>query len=113
MARKPQEGLTLIEVMVALAVMGAGLLAAAGLQLRALQGTDSAMMTSQAAWLAHGTLEQSRAPAGVDVAELQRLVETFAGPTAKGQFQQGRVSIGWGGARAGDGWRELQLGGAQ
>ena len=53
MARKPQEGLTLIEVMVALAVMGAGLLAAAGLQLRALQGTDSAMMTSQAAWLAH------------------------------------------------------------
>lgn len=111
MARKPQQGLTLIEVMVALAVMGTGLLAAAGLQLRALQGTDSARMTSQAAWLAHGTLEQARAPGGVDRAALQRAVEAFAGPTAKGQFQQGGVSIGWSGARGDDGWRELRLGG--
>jgi len=110
MARKPQQGLTLIEVMVALAVMGSGLLAAAGLQWKALQGTDSALMASQAAWLAHGALEESRSPAGVDRERLQRLAEAFAGASAKGQFHSGMVSIGWSDTRAGGGWRELQLG---
>lgn len=113
MAWKLQQGLTLIEVMVALAVTGSGLLAVAGLQWRALQGTDSALMVSQAAWLAQGTLEESRSPGGVDRARLQRLVDAFAGPMASGQFHQGMVSIGWSDARAGGGWREVQLGGGQ
>ncbi|MGH8383160.1 type IV pilus modification protein PilV [Pseudomonas sp.] len=56
-----QQGMTLIEVLVAMAVLGLGLFAAAGLQVRALQATDSALRSTQAAYLAHGMLEQARA----------------------------------------------------
>ncbi|MNF63625.1 hypothetical protein D3C84_453320 [compost metagenome] len=56
-----QQGMTLIEVLVAMAVLGVGLFAAAGLQVRALQATESALRSTQAAYLAHGVLEQARA----------------------------------------------------
>lgn len=56
-----QQGMTLIEVLLAMALLGAGLFAAAGLQLRALQATDSALRATQAAYLAHGVFEQARA----------------------------------------------------
>lgn len=108
MTRKSQQGMTLIEVMVALVVMGAGLLTAVGLQWRALQGSESAMKASQAAWLAQSVLERSRSPGGVDRVQLQRMVEAFAGRTGVGRFESGVVSIGWNDAR-GHGWRELQL----
>ena len=56
-----QQGMTLIEVLVAMAVLGLGLFAAAGLQVRALQVTESALSSTQAAYLAHGVLAQARA----------------------------------------------------
>ncbi|WP_256589095.1 type IV pilus modification protein PilV [Pseudomonas sp. BBP2017] len=56
-----QQGMTLIEVLVAMAVLGLGLFAAAGLQVQALQATESALRTTQAAYLAQGVFEQVRA----------------------------------------------------
>ncbi|MGH8439303.1 MAG: type IV pilus modification protein PilV [Pseudomonas sp.] len=56
-----QQGMTLIEVLVAMAVLGFGLFAAAGLQVRALQATENALRSTQAAYLTHGVLEQARA----------------------------------------------------
>ncbi|MDD1978538.1 MULTISPECIES: type IV pilus modification protein PilV [Pseudomonas] len=56
-----QQGMTLIEVLVAMAVLGLGLFAAAGLQLRALQATESAQRSTQAAYLAQAVSEQARA----------------------------------------------------
>ncbi|PSS56626.1 pilus assembly protein PilV [Pseudomonas sp. BBP2017] len=53
--------MTLIEVLVAMAVLGLGLFAAAGLQVQALQATESALRTTQAAYLAQGVFEQVRA----------------------------------------------------
>ena len=66
MARKRQRGLTLIEVMVAQVLVALGLLGAAGLQLRSAQGTDSARMVSQAAFIAHGMQERARSKRGVN-----------------------------------------------
>lgn len=53
-----QQGMTLIEVLVAMAVLALGLFAAAALQVRALQATESALNSTQAAYLAHGGFEQ-------------------------------------------------------
>lgn len=120
MARTRQQGLTLIEVMVALVVVSSGLLVAAGLQWRALQGTDSARVASQAAWLAQAMLEQARSARGVDGVdqlEFQRKVKAFAGESGQGGFQQTgrrvRVSVGWSDERAGGGWRVLEVEGVQ
>ncbi|MEG0860515.1 MAG: type IV pilus modification protein PilV [Pseudomonas sp.] len=55
-----QQGMTLIEVLVAMTVLGLGLFAAAGLQVRALQATDSALRSTQAAYLDHDLFEQAR-----------------------------------------------------
>jgi len=55
-----QQGMTLIEVLVAMAVSGLGLFAAAALQVQALQATESALRSTQAAYQAHGELEQAR-----------------------------------------------------
>ncbi|CAK9887485.1 MULTISPECIES: type IV pilus modification PilV family protein [Pseudomonas] len=55
-----QQGMSLIEVLLAMLVLGLGLFAAAGAQVRALQATDSALQATQAAYLQHGALEQAR-----------------------------------------------------
>ena len=87
MAGKRQQGVTLIEVMVAQVVLALGLLGAAGLQLRSVQGTDSARMVSQAAFIAHGMRERTRSVRGVDGRdqdEFQRQLAAFAGASARG-----------------------------
>ncbi|MFQ6576544.1 type IV pilus modification PilV family protein [Pseudomonas sp. UM16] len=56
-----QQGMTLIEVLVAMAVLGLGLFAAASLQLQALQATERALRSTQAAYLAHAVFEQAHA----------------------------------------------------
>lgn len=61
-----QQGMTLIEVLVALAVLGLGLFAAAGLQIMALQTTESALHTTQSAYVEYGTLELNRAGAALN-----------------------------------------------
>ena len=120
MARRSQRGLTLIEVLVVLVVVSLGLLSAAKLQWRALQGTDSALKGSQIAWLSQSMLEQSRSAAGIGAAELlafQRNVETLVGPEGRGEVRQGiartRVSVSWSDERAGGGWRVHDLEGAR
>lgn len=58
--------MTLIEVLVALVILGVGLLGAAALQLNALKYTDSARMTSQASFIAYDLMDRIRANAGAD-----------------------------------------------
>lgn len=112
--------MTLIEVLVALVVVSLGLFAAAKLQWRALQGTDSAQKSSQAIWLAHGVLEHSRSAAGVGAPErleFQRRVEAFAGPTGRGEIVEDAggttVRVAWSDERGGGGWRMLELEGGR
>ncbi|MGE8335465.1 type IV pilus modification protein PilV [Pseudomonas laurylsulfatiphila] len=61
-----QEGMTLVEVLVALVILGVGLLGAAAFQLNALKYTDSARMTSQASFIAYDMLDRIRANAVAD-----------------------------------------------
>ncbi|WP_336335841.1 type IV pilus modification PilV family protein [Pseudomonas putida] len=55
-----QRGMTLLEVLLAVAVVAMGMFAAAGLQLQALQATDSARRDGQAAMAAHSEHERGR-----------------------------------------------------
>jgi type IV pilus assembly protein PilV len=61
-----QEGMTLVEVLVALVILGVGLLGAAAFQLNALKYTDSARMTSQASFIAYDLMDRIRANAAAD-----------------------------------------------
>ncbi|MGF6114493.1 type IV pilus modification protein PilV [Pseudomonas sp. ADAK2] len=65
-SRRAQEGMTLIEVLVALLILTVGLLGAAAIQLNALKYTDSARMTSQASFIAYDMLDRIRANTGAD-----------------------------------------------
>ncbi|WAB97468.1 prepilin-type N-terminal cleavage/methylation domain-containing protein [Pseudomonas putida] len=56
-----QRGMTLLEVLLAVAVVALGMFAAAGLQLQALQATDSARRDMLDALGAHTLLERGRA----------------------------------------------------
>jgi len=113
MARTRQQGVTLIEVMVAQVLLALGLLGAAGLQLRSVQGTDSARMLSQAALVAHGMQERARSARGFDgrdEGDFQRQVEAFAGASGRGVLRGNGVQVSWGDERGGGGQRSLQLG---
>ncbi|CAI8742956.1 MULTISPECIES: prepilin-type N-terminal cleavage/methylation domain-containing protein [Pseudomonas] len=59
-----QQGMSLLEVLLAMLVLGVGVFAAAAAQVRALQATDSALQSTQAAYLQHGELEEARINAG-------------------------------------------------
>ena len=113
-----QQGMTLIEVMVAIVVLGLGVFASAGLQLRALQATDSALRGTQAAYLAQGVLEQARAIGGLrnqDLVQLSSDVHTLIGPLATAEVAQGVagvvVQINWDDSRAGLEQRSVSLAG--
>ncbi len=56
-----QTGVSLIEVLVSLLIMGIGLLGAAALQLNALKFTDSSAVTSQASFIAYDMMDRIRA----------------------------------------------------
>ncbi|MFS1291143.1 type IV pilus modification protein PilV [Pseudomonas piscis] len=128
-------GMTLIEVLVALLVLALGLLGAAAVQLKALQYTDSARMSTQASFIAHGMLERIRTstPSDVlqakpgeaasgglraqDLADFASDVANFAGVDARGRVDAGQglyiVHITWDDSRAsgsGGQSRELMLG---
>lgn len=55
-----QRGMTLLEVLLAIVVVGVGMFAAAGLQLQALQASDSARRDGQSAMAAHSERERGR-----------------------------------------------------
>jgi type IV pilus assembly protein PilV len=65
-SRRAQEGMTLIEVLVALLILTVGLLGAAAIQLNALKYTDSARMTSQASFIAYDMMDRIRANSAAD-----------------------------------------------
>ena len=65
-SKAAQEGMTLIEVLVALLILTVGLLGAAAIQLNALKYTDSSRMTSQASFIAYDMMDHIRANSGAD-----------------------------------------------
>ncbi|MFJ5286102.1 type IV pilus modification protein PilV [Pseudomonas sp. NPDC088429] len=117
-----QEGMTLIEVLVALLILTVGLLGAAAVQLNALKYTDSSRMTSQASFIAYDMMDRIRANSGADytvmpptsanlsVARDQDLYDfttniiAFGGPTATGSITLNQrvytITINWSDARA-------------
>jgi len=71
-------GVALLEVLVAMAVLGLGLVTAAALQMRGVQGFDSARREGQALQLAQGMLEQVRAAGRLSAADEARWREQVA-----------------------------------
>ncbi|MCI8209116.1 type IV pilus modification protein PilV [Pseudomonas sp. S25] len=59
--KSSQIGMTLIEVLVSVLILGIGLLGAAAIQLNALRYTDSSAMTSQASFIAYDMMDRIRA----------------------------------------------------
>lgn len=121
-SRRAQEGMTLIEVLVALLILTVGLLGAAAIQLNALKYTDSARMTSQASFIAYDMMDRIRANSGADytvtpptsaslsVARDQDLYDfttnivNFGGATATGSVTLNQrvytITINWDDSRA-------------
>ncbi|MGX9570125.1 type IV pilus modification protein PilV [Pseudomonas viciae] len=121
-SKRAQEGMTLIEVLVAVLILGVGLLGAAMIQLNALKYTDSSRMTSQASFIAYDMLDRIRANSGADytvtppnspnlsVARDQDLYDfktniiAFGGATATGTIGLNQrvytITISWDDARA-------------
>ncbi|WP_084376392.1 type IV pilus modification protein PilV [Pseudomonas mucidolens] len=120
-----QAGMSLIEVLVAVVLLGVGLLGAAAVQLNALKYTDSSRMISQASFIAYDMLDRIRANAGadyawenhgvapahastasvrdVDLRDFEANVSGFAGKTAKGSIavnqREVSIRISWDDAR--------------
>ncbi|MGJ7513470.1 type IV pilus modification protein PilV [Pseudomonas baetica] len=121
-SKRAQEGMTLIEVLVALLILSVGLLGAAAIQLNALKYTDSARMTSQASFIAYDMMDRIRANAAADytvtpptagnlsIARDQDLydfttnITSFGGATATGSISLNQrvytITITWDDSRA-------------
>ncbi|MBU6959402.1 type IV pilus modification protein PilV [Pseudomonas sp. CVAP len=119
---RAQDGMTLIEVLVALLILSVGLLGAAATQLNALKYTDSSLMTSQASFIAYDMMDRIRANSGADytvtpptsgnlnVTRDQDLydfttnITNFGGPTATGSITLNQrvytITITWDDSRA-------------
>lgn len=117
-----QEGMTLIEVLVALLILTVGILGAAAVQLNSLKYTDSSRMTSQASFIAYDIMDRIRANSGADytvtpptsgnlnVSRDQDLYDfttnivNFGGPTATGTIALSQrvytITINWNDSRA-------------
>ncbi|PCM50817.1 type IV pilus modification protein PilV [Pseudomonas fluorescens] len=117
-----QEGMSLIEVLVALLILTVGILGAAAVQVNALKYTDSSRMTSQASFIAYDMMDRIRANAAADytvtpptsgnlsVARDQDLYDfttnivNFGGPTATGTITRNQrvytITINWNDSRA-------------
>ncbi|UZE22950.1 type IV pilus modification protein PilV [Pseudomonas sp. B21-056] len=121
-SRKPQAGMTLIEVLVAVLILGVGLLGAAMVQLNALKYTDSSRMTSQASFIAYDMLDRIRANSAADYTvtppsspnlnvtrdqdlyDFKTNIVSFGGATATGTIALNQrvytITISWDDARA-------------
>ncbi|EXF95284.1 pilus assembly protein PilV [Pseudomonas fluorescens HK44] len=119
---RAQDGMTLIEVLVALLILSVGLLGAAATQLNALKYTDSSLMTSQASFIAYDMMDRIRANSAADytvtpptsgnlnVTRDQDLYDfttniiSFGGPTATGSITLNQrvytITITWDDSRA-------------
>lgn len=121
-SKRAQEGMTLIEVLVALLLLGVALLGAAAVQLNALKYTDSARMTSQASFIAYDMMDRIRANAAADYTvtpptsgnpkvardqdlyDFTRNIAGFGGKTATGSISLNQrvytITITWDDSRA-------------
>lgn len=119
---RAQQGMTLIEVLVALLILGVGLLGAAAIQLNALKYTDSSRMLSQASFIAYDMMDRIRANAAADYTvappasgnqdnardqdlyDFTTNIAQFGGPTATGSVTVNQriytVTITWDDSRA-------------
>ncbi|MNQ47108.1 hypothetical protein D3C85_609430 [compost metagenome] len=119
---RAQDGMTLIEVLVALVILAVGLLGAAAIQLKALKYTDSSLMTSQASFIAYDMMDRIRANSGADYSvtpptagslalardqdlhDFTRNITAFGGPTATGSISLNQrvytITISWDDSRA-------------
>ena len=117
-----QQGMTLIEVLVALLILTVGLLGAASVQLNALKYTDSSRTTSQASFIAYDMMDRIRANSGAnytvtpptsanpgnardqDLFDFTTSIVNFGGPTATGSITLNQrvytITITWSDARA-------------
>lgn len=117
-----QGGMTLIEVLVALLILTAGLLGAAAVQLNALKYTDSSLMSSQASFIAYDMLDRIRSNVAADyslpaptsglqvsarnqdLADFNDHIRQFGGPSARGSISHAQglysITITWDDARA-------------
>lgn len=117
-----QDGMTLIEVLVALLILAVGLLGAAAVQIKALQYTDSSRMSTQASFIAYDMLDRIRAntaadygvatpaagsPGNVrdqDLHDFASNVANFGGASAKGSISVNQqvytIRITWDDSRA-------------
>jgi type IV pilus assembly protein PilV len=59
--RRHQAGVSLIEVLISLLILGIGMLGAAALQMNALKFTDSSTASSQASFIAYDMMDRIRA----------------------------------------------------
>ena len=117
-----QQGMTLIEVLVALLILTVGLLGAAAVQINALKYTYSSRMTSQASFIAYDMMDRIRANSGAnytitpptsanpgnardqDLYDFTTSIVNFGGPTATGSITLNQrvytITITWSDARA-------------
>lgn len=120
--RPAQWGMTLIEVLVSVLILGVGLLGAAAIGLNALKYTDSSLMTTQASFIAYDMLDRIRANAAADYTvtppasgnlnvirdqdlyDFTSNVTSFGGPTATGSIHVSQrvftITITWDDSRA-------------
>ncbi len=120
--KRTQGGVTLIEVLISLLVLGIGLLGAAAMQLNALKFTDSSTLQTQASFIAYDMLDRIRSnpdgnyvittlgtPTGTDLRSQDLIdfasnIQKSLGSTADGSIAvNGRlvtITIIWDDARA-------------
>ncbi|MGV8919212.1 MAG: type IV pilus modification protein PilV [Pseudomonas sp.] len=129
-----QTGISLIEVMVALVVLAIGLLSVSMLQLNALKYSDSAMLHSQASFIAYDMLDRIRAnpdanytltslasapasgnlnvPRDQDLYDFATSIKAFAGANAEASIAKVQsavtISLTWNDSRAADAVEDLQ-----
>lgn len=86
---KPRErGMTLLEVLLSMVVLAAGVLAGGAMQVRALQAVETARRDTQVVQAAQATLERMRAQGRVDeqaIGEWQRRLGALLGRSAQGR----------------------------
>ena len=121
-----QIGMSLIEVLVSLLILGVGLLGAGLIQLNALKYTDSSRMISQVSFIAYDMLDRIRANSAVDYSwgraerapvsgasasvrdldlhDFEANISHLAGDSAKGSIainqREVTISISWDDSRA-------------
>lgn len=98
---KSQFGVSLIEVLVAIIVLGVGLLGLAGLQVSAMQNSQSSYLSSQAALMAYNIIDQARAQGGSlstnDISEWNASLAALPSGSGTAEIESGKitVSISW------------------